>query len=861
MKLPIFTLVLLCTLASSYAQTDLKSLSPAALVNTLKRKGETFQNTQLFQLSSLQKNADSEPERHLDQYDLLELDAKKTRTLLQEIPSALNFKVPTSAYGELELELVQVNILSADFSVTESSATTPTEVEHGVHYRGIVKGDPASLAAISIFDGEVMGILSSASTGNLVIGKLNESASEKKHIVYNDNAVFERETFLCGTADEGAGYAPEDLLPNASREGAGCVRIYFEVDNDIYQNKGGTTEGVTNYVTGIFNQVATLYANDNVSVVISEIYVWTTPSPYSGGNSSQMLNKFQQTRTSFNGDLGQLLSYKASGGIAVLNGLCHSYNSAKLSFSSIGTSYSTVPTYSFTVMVVTHELGHLLGSHHTHACVWNGNNTAIDGCAGFTEGGCPNPGDPAIGGTIMSYCHISNVGVNLTQGFGPQPGNVIRNKIAGASCVQACDAGGGGGGGNGGGGSGGGGNGGGSGGGGNGGGGSGGGGNGGSSNPTGCTQNTVYFRLVLDNYGSETTWQLKNAAGTVVESGGPYSKGTPNTQVRDTFCLPDGCYTFEILDSYGDGICCSYGSGAYSLTNASGASIKTGGSFGASETTNFCLPNGSGGGNGGGGGNGACIEIDFKTVTIQSYGGGQDIGSYTLLNNGAELKIQNNAWKAIHMNYNVTPNTVVEMEFGSTLQGEIHGFGFDNDDNISSNRTIKLYGKQPWGIQNYSTYPGGNIWRKFVIPVGQHYTGSFSRFFMIADNDVGYRNGNSYFRNIKIYEGSVCSNLVEASNSNSLPLSSQNEVFNPGLNVFPNPARDKVRINFPSKEDGDAIVQIFNMVGKKVKEIPIGVYEGINDEQIEVSDLPAGTYLIRIDTKMNQLVSKFNVSR
>lgn len=71
--------------------------------------------------------------------------------------------------------------------------------------------------------------------------------------------------------------------------------------------------------------------------------------------------------------------------------------------------YNNVPNYSWSVQVVTHEFGHLLGSKHTHACVWNGNNTAIDGCAGGTEGGCSTPGIPFNGGTIMSYCHMTSV--------------------------------------------------------------------------------------------------------------------------------------------------------------------------------------------------------------------------------------------------------------------------------------------------------------------------------------------------------------------------------------------------------------------------------------------------------------------
>lgn len=99
-------------------------------------------------------------------------------------------------------------------------------------------------------------------------------------------------------------------------------------------------------------------------------------------------------------------------------------------------------------MVVTHEFGHLFGSRHTHACIWNGNNTAIDGCGSCQENADPNipgcnwctqPPVPSNGGTIMSYCHITSAGINFSLGFGPQPGNVIRDRVANGSCLSACD--------------------------------------------------------------------------------------------------------------------------------------------------------------------------------------------------------------------------------------------------------------------------------------------------------------------------------------------------------------------------------------------------------------------------------------
>jgi hypothetical protein len=194
-------------------------------------------------------------------------------------------------------------------------------------------------------------------------------------------------------------------------------------------------------MTGVFNQSAALYNNEGIPITISQIFVWTVPSPYNGGNSQTQLSQFQSTRTSFNGDVGHLVDLQNQGGIAAgFNGLCNSNRSQSECYSGIFPTFENVPTYSWTVYVFTHEMGHLFGSRHTHACVWNGNNTAIDGCgpqAGFSEG-CNGP-IPFDGGTIMSYCHLNSVGINFAKGFGPQPGNVIRSRFNTASCIGTCN--------------------------------------------------------------------------------------------------------------------------------------------------------------------------------------------------------------------------------------------------------------------------------------------------------------------------------------------------------------------------------------------------------------------------------------
>ncbi len=108
--------------------------------------------------------------------------------------------------------------------------------------------------------------------------------------------------------------------------------------------------------------------------------------------------------------------------------------------------------------------------------------------------------------------------------------------------------------------------------------------------PVTCNDNDVNISITLDNYGSETTWTLTNLSGSVVASGGPYSNGTNGTVVSVDECLPNGCYTFTINDSYGDGICCGYGNGSYTISDATGT-LASGGSFASSETKQVCVGN------------------------------------------------------------------------------------------------------------------------------------------------------------------------------------------------------------------------------------------------------------------------------
>ncbi len=95
----------------------------------------------------------------------------------------------------------------------------------------------------------------------------------------------------------------------------------------------------------------------------------------------------------------------------------------------------------------------------------------------------------------------------------------------------------------------------------------------------------VKLQLITDRYASETTWTLKNSAGTTIDSNPSLSNSTTyNTEWN----LDEGEYTFTINDTYGDGICCGYGNGSFTITDGCDAVLGSGGDFGSLQQVVFC---------------------------------------------------------------------------------------------------------------------------------------------------------------------------------------------------------------------------------------------------------------------------------
>jgi hypothetical protein len=740
-----------------------------------------------------------------DTYTILEGSIDK---LFKEKPNS--FELPLTVEGNVKiLKLSKIDLTTENFKINTSSGRS-LDAPEMLFYAG---GYGEEQLTLSLSTDALNAFYYTSKKSYSITPSQRDS---KTYLLKQDTL---SEDFECHTPDYPGAYSNSELESplRSSSTDKYCLEIGFEVDYDIYQYRGSSASSVFSYVSYFFNQVKQIYASSDIDLKLSEVYVWDTESPYENSSSVEVLSKFRRNRKVANGNLFQLLSFKSSGGIAYVDVLCAS--SFEISFSSLkevrGNPY---PMYSWNVMVIAHELGHNIGSKHTHACVWNGNGTAIDGCSS-TEGDCPtpNPRIPSGGGTIMSYCHITSAGINFNKGFHPQVEAVMHNELGKAGCVS-CDS------------------------------------DDDDDDPDDPeeprdTCKTVQFKLTLDDFGSELKWSVKNAnTGQLVVSGLGYPNKERGKEIIQEVCLPEGCYSIFIGDNYGDGLCCEYGDGAFEvLYKDSGEMISKADQFEFIYQDTFCVeldnpddPDDP-----------KCPSIDFRDYTISPFGGTQDRGSYRIEDNGNTLYITGNAWKSIAYDVQSDINTRIRFEYKSTNEGEIHGVGFEDDNRITSLNLMQVDGDQNWGIRNYNNYPGSSgQWVTYDLPIGDFIRGSFDKIIFVADHDIYNRDGsygNAYFRNVTLYQEGEC----DFGNIQVQPQTVQIASFEPEetqekLHLYPNPTTNNFILDL--RELGsltDKTIELYDVSGSYVLNYSISSAGGSKVE-VDASNLETGIYFVRL---------------
>ncbi len=246
-----------------------------------------------------------------------------------------------------------------------------------------------------------------------------------------------------------------------------------------------------------------------------------------------------------------------------------------------------------------------------------------------------------------------------------------------------------------------------------------------------------------------------------------------------------------------------------------------------------------------------CDAIDFNTFSINPFATQDSVGDFSIVNGGAGLSMSNNTWKYIPLSYTVTANTVIEFDFSSTAQGEIHGVAFENDNTLTSTRVFKVHGTQNYGVTNFDNYSSGTT--TYVIPVGNFYTGSMDRLVFINDNDAGSGN-TSVFSNVKIYEGSCNGSAVVADFGPTVPiLGNEDEEGVSAFTIAPNPLKSGglLQISMKDSKNSDNVYSIMNMVGQIVGQ---GTISG--SKTINVGNLEVGMYLLKVQGETKRFIIK-----
>ena len=268
------------------------------------------------------------------------LNKQLVSNIFNNKPAGIRLFIPVSKNQTYALVLAAEpinNVGDFSFGTINNNINTKTSTDQGLHYRGCIENDTCSLACISFFkNGEVIGVFANRE-GIFIIGKMRNSDSS--YTVYKSSDMLIQPHYQC--ASDELTY-PSLILNDRSGTTSGTtsappvlcrkVRLYWEGDYQLYSyNFGSNLTDVQNYLTGLFNIVATLYQNEGIIVELSKTYVWTSTDPYSNTTSNQGLNTFKSRWNglgdNYDGDLAHLIAGGTTnnGGIAyILNlNLCN----------------------------------------------------------------------------------------------------------------------------------------------------------------------------------------------------------------------------------------------------------------------------------------------------------------------------------------------------------------------------------------------------------------------------------------------------------------------------------------------------------------------------------------------------------
>jgi len=404
-------------------------------------------------------------------YQQLTVNSSFNKQIFAERPPIIRLSVPVSKTEAIICDLIKFELGNIKFTANDKNVLQ--DITMPATYRGVVVGEAERNNVVLTVNENYLSLIATFSTYAIQVIKA-DLTNPQGYRLYNSKSVqFPVVPFNCGTKSESSsalvkaiqspGYQNKNSAPLQK-----CVQVFIDCFDSLYLWQGSNMQQTVNYVTELFNAVATGYLNEQINIQITTINIWTTPDPYRGDNRENALAdlaaKYQEE---FYGNICvgldfSLNSQRGRSGIAgaigrvkaQLTNTCFAYTPEDNPFCYCDMNYnvkdSNFPvgpnTTGQQIYLTMHEMGHLLGAYHTKWCGWKLTSNpdtfgTLDSC-GVIEGSCPQgPPPPATGSTIMSYCVSGNKAsdfVNFNNGFGLLPGNAVRNFVDQSACIPKC---------------------------------------------------------------------------------------------------------------------------------------------------------------------------------------------------------------------------------------------------------------------------------------------------------------------------------------------------------------------------------------------------------------------------------------
>jgi hypothetical protein len=103
--------------------------------------------------------------------------------------------------------------------------------------------------------------------------------------------------------------------------------------------------------------------------------------------------------------------------------------------------------------------------------------------------------------------------------------------------------------------------------------------------------------------------------------------------------------------------------------------------------------------------------------------------------------------------------------------------------------------------------------------------------------------GRGFFRSVT-NTPSACKTDVTTAGINNI-------ISNPTINIFPNPASEKINAQFQANRKGEVVLSIYNVNGQIVKREKAIIRDGVNEVQMDINTLNKGNYFLRIESGSN----------